>query len=83
MRNTHFCKKKPLAYATRLPNGQQAIVSDTVGFIRNLPTELVAAFSATLEEVVEADIILHVHARSRHQQRRFSKSKNNSPKNTQ
>jgi len=47
--------------AMRLPNGQQAILSDTVGFIRDLPAELISAFSATLEEVVEADIILHVH----------------------
>lgn len=56
-----FATLDPTMRAMRLPNGQQAILSDTVGFIRNLPTELVAAFSATLEEVVEADIILHVH----------------------
>jgi GTP-binding protein HflX len=56
-----FATLDPTMRAMRLPNGQQAIVSDTVGFIRNLPTELVAAFSATLEEVIEADIILHVH----------------------
>ncbi len=56
-----FATLDPTMRAMRLPNGQQAIISDTVGFIRNLPTELVAAFSATLEEVVEADIILHVH----------------------
>ncbi len=56
-----FATLDPTMRAIKLPNGQQAILSDTVGFIRNLPTELVAAFSATLEEVVEADIILHVH----------------------
>jgi GTP-binding protein HflX len=43
-----------------LPDGQKAILSDTVGFISDLPTQLVAAFRATLEEVVEADLILHV-----------------------
>ena len=56
-----FATLDPTMRGLTLPNGQQAILSDTVGFIRNLPTELVAAFSATLEEVVEADIILHVH----------------------
>lgn len=56
-----FATLDPTMRALKLPNGQQAILSDTVGFIRNLPTELIAAFSATLEEVVEADIILHVH----------------------
>lgn len=56
-----FATLDPTMRSFKLPNGQLAILSDTVGFIRNLPTELVAAFSATLEEVVEADIILHVH----------------------
>jgi GTP-binding protein HflX len=44
----------------RLPSGRRIILSDTVGFISELPTELVAAFRATLEEVAEADVILHV-----------------------
>jgi len=44
----------------KLPNGRSAILSDTVGFISDLPHELVAAFRATLEEVEEADLILHV-----------------------
>ena len=44
----------------KLPSGRKAILSDTVGFISELPTHLVAAFRATLEEVLEADIILHV-----------------------
>jgi GTP-binding protein HflX len=43
-----------------LPSGRKAILSDTVGFISDLPTELVAAFRATLEEVAGADLILHV-----------------------
>lgn len=55
-----FATLDPTMRGLKLPNGQKAIMSDTVGFIRNLPTELIAAFSATLEEVVEADIILHV-----------------------
>jgi GTP-binding protein HflX len=46
--------------AITLPHGAKAILSDTVGFISDLPTMLVAAFRATLEEVVEADVILHV-----------------------
>jgi len=44
----------------RLPTGRRVILSDTVGFISELPHELVEAFRATLEEVAEADIILHV-----------------------
>jgi GTP-binding protein HflX len=43
-----------------LPSNRKALVSDTVGFIRNLPTTLVRAFRATLEEVVEAELLLHV-----------------------
>ena len=44
----------------RLPSGGEAVLSDTVGFIRDLPTTLVAAFRATLEETVQADLLLHV-----------------------
>ena len=43
-----------------MPHGRDVLLSDTVGFISDLPTDLVAAFRATLEEVVEADVILHV-----------------------
>ncbi len=43
-----------------LPSGRRIILSDTVGFISDLPTELIAAFRATLEEVAEADVIVHV-----------------------
>lgn len=46
--------------AVRLPSGRIVILSDTVGFISNLPPELVAAFRATLEETIHADLILHV-----------------------
>jgi GTP-binding protein HflX len=44
----------------RLPDGSKVLLSDTVGFIRNLPTGLVTSFHATLEEVVQADLLLHV-----------------------
>jgi GTP-binding protein HflX len=55
-----FATLDPTLRAIALPHGAKAIVSDTVGFISDLPTMLVAAFRATLEEVIEADIILHV-----------------------
>ena len=55
-----FATLDPTLRALRLPHGARAIVSDTVGFISDLPTMLVSAFRATLEEVIEADIILHV-----------------------
>ncbi|WP_370458685.1 GTPase HflX [Asaia sp. As-1742] len=55
-----FATLDPTMRGLRLPSGRRVILSDTVGFISELPTELVAAFRATLEEVAEADIILHV-----------------------
>ncbi|MEX0923844.1 MAG: GTPase HflX [Rhodovibrionaceae bacterium] len=55
-----FATLDPTMRRLSLPGGQDIILSDTVGFISNLPTHLVAAFRATLEEVVEADLILHV-----------------------
>nr|WP_282571845.1 GTPase HflX [Roseomonas acroporae] len=55
-----FATLDPTMRAIRLPSGRVAILSDTVGFISELPTELVAAFRATLEEVAAADVILHV-----------------------
>jgi GTPase len=55
-----FATLDPTLRAVELPRGIRAILSDTVGFISDLPTMLVAAFRATLEEVIEADIILHV-----------------------
>jgi len=55
-----FATLDPTLRAVELPKGLRVIVSDTVGFISDLPTMLVAAFRATLEEVIEADLILHV-----------------------
>lgn len=55
-----FATLDPTMRGLRLPSGQRIILSDTVGFISDLPTELIAAFRATLEEVWEADILLHV-----------------------
>jgi GTPase len=55
-----FATLDPTMRAVKLPAGGTVIVSDTVGFISDLPTSLIAAFRATLEEVVEADLILHV-----------------------
>ena len=55
-----FATLDPTLRALNLPHGGKAMLSDTVGFISNLPTQLVTAFRATLEEVMEADIILHV-----------------------
>ncbi len=55
-----FATLDPTMRAVTLPHGARVILSDTVGFISDLPTMLVAAFRATLEEVVEADAILHV-----------------------
>lgn len=55
-----FATLDPTLRRMKLPHGRTVILSDTVGFISNLPTHLVAAFRATLEEVLEADLILHV-----------------------
>ncbi|MDE2379392.1 GTPase HflX [Bradyrhizobium sp.] len=55
-----FATLDPTLRALTLPHGGKAMLSDTVGFISNLPTQLVAAFRATLEEVLEAEVILHV-----------------------
>lgn len=55
-----FATLDPTLRKIRLPHGREVILSDTVGFISDLPTHLVAAFRATLEEVLEADLILHV-----------------------
>lgn len=55
-----FATLDPTLRRLKLPHGGTVILSDTVGFISNLPTHLVAAFRATLEEVVEADLIIHV-----------------------
>ena len=55
-----FATLDPTMRGVVLPSGRKVIASDTVGFISELPTQLVAAFRATLEEVLEADLILHV-----------------------
>jgi GTPase len=72
-----FATLDPTLRAVALPAGAKVIVSDTVGFISDLPTMLVAAFRATLEEVIEADLILHVrdisHADSEAQARDVEK----------
>ncbi len=56
-----FATLDPTMRVCKLPGGREVIFSDTVGFISNLPTQLIAAFRATLEEVCTADVILHVH----------------------
>jgi GTP-binding protein HflX len=55
-----FATLDPTLRTVKLPDGRPAIMSDTVGFISDLPHELVEAFRATLEEVQEADVVLHV-----------------------
>jgi GTP-binding protein HflX len=55
-----FATLDPTIRALSLPGGSKAVLSDTVGFISDLPTTLIAAFRATLEEVLQADLILHV-----------------------
>ena len=58
--NMLFATLDPTMRRLELPSGRTAILSDTVGFISELPTHLVAAFHATLEEVTEADLVIHV-----------------------
>ena len=55
-----FATLDPTARVVKLPHGAPMILSDTVGFISDLPTQLVAAFRATLEDVIEADLVLHI-----------------------
>lgn len=55
-----FATLDPTIREATLPSGLKVLMSDTVGFISNLPTELIAAFRATLEEVLSADVLLHV-----------------------
>ncbi len=55
-----FATLDPTMRSIKLPNGRGCVISDTVGFVSDLPTHLVAAFRATLEEVIEADLIVHV-----------------------
>lgn len=55
-----FATLDPTTRRVELPGGHQALVTDTVGFIQKLPTQLIAAFQATLEEISEADLLIHV-----------------------
>ncbi len=55
-----FATLDPTTRRMELPNHQQVLLTDTVGFIQKLPTDLIASFRATLEEITEADVILHV-----------------------
>lgn len=72
-----FATLDPTMRLVRLPSGREIILSDTVGFISDLPTQLIAAFRATLEEVLEADLIVHVrdisHKESLNQKREVLK----------
>src|SRR5438552_4759836 len=58
--NVLFATLDPTTRQLQLPDGQEVLITDTVGFIQRLPTQLVAAFRATLEEIQEADVLLHV-----------------------
>ncbi|MFK7840357.1 MAG: GTPase HflX [Bdellovibrionales bacterium] len=60
-----FATLDPTMRKIELPNGQDVILSDTVGFISELPTHLIAAFRATLEETIHADVIMHIIDSSR------------------
>lgn len=62
-----FATLDPTMRVVKLPSGRKVIFSDTVGFISDLPTELVASFRATLEEVIEADVVLHVRDIAHHE----------------
>jgi GTP-binding protein HflX len=61
-----FATLDPTSRRFRLPGGTEAVLTDTVGFIRNLPAELLKAFASTLEELSEADLLLHVIDRANH-----------------
>ncbi|MCQ6560179.1 GTPase HflX [Paenibacillus mendelii] len=58
--NQLFATLDPTSRTLELPSGKEVVLTDTVGFIQNLPHDLIAAFRATLEEVNEADLVLHV-----------------------
>ena len=60
VKNQVFATLDPTTRKVFLPDGPPAVVTDTVGFIRKLPTQLIEAFKATLEESAEADVLLHV-----------------------
>src|SRR5260370_2596057 len=58
--NRHFATLDPTTRSIILPNKQRVLLTDTVGFLRKLPHTLIESFKATLEEVVEADLLVHV-----------------------
>jgi GTP-binding protein HflX len=58
--NLLFATLDPLTRRIRLPSGLEALLTDTVGFIQKLPTQLVASFRATLEELADADVLVHL-----------------------
>jgi GTP-binding protein HflX len=60
VRDSLFTTLDPLSKSLHLPNGENIILSDTVGFLNNLPHHLIEAFKATLEEVADADLLIHV-----------------------
>ncbi len=60
VQNALFATLDPTSRRAELPDGRQLVLTDTVGFVRHLPTQLVEAFRSTLEEVVDADLLLHV-----------------------
>ncbi len=72
-KNMLFATLDPTMRGMKLPKGREIVISDTVGFISDLPTHLIEAFRATLEEVIEADVILHVrdiaHPNAKNQRR--------------
>jgi GTP-binding protein HflX len=69
-----FTTLDPLSKKMQLSNGENIIVSDTVGFLHNLPHHLIEAFKATLEEVVQADILIHVLDASNPRVHEYSKA---------
>jgi GTP-binding protein HflX len=69
-----FTTLDPLSKSLQLPNGEHIVISDTVGFLHELPHNLVEAFKATLEEVVEADLLIHVLDISNPMMRQHSKA---------
>ncbi len=58
--NALFATLDPTTRRAALPDGREFVLTDTVGFVRHLPTQLVEAFRSTLEEVADADLLLHV-----------------------
>ncbi len=72
-----FATLDPTLRRLDLPNQQSVVLADTVGFIRDLPHDLVAAFRATLQETIEADLILHVIDASEEQREFFKEQVNN------